>query len=472
MNQRSDLFDEITEKFLQLEEDLDVFDIKPDGVPIWERIRFNLFENVREELEDSGQALTRTEYDSSAYLKGIQLWLKNLFVKNPLLAGEHDFLFYGHPRRKRGSDEKWWDIYCDPITSATDLDYLHVEKPYLMGHKSPVKTENLRYLDFVWYTGAIRRNLGISDVIVSGEERERLNEVSRTIKNRFDIDVDVVERAETKLTRRDSTLDLYKRFLQRVDPRVVIVVVSYGKHTFLEACHDLNIPTVELQHGVIHSNHIGYSFPGCRTKETFPDYMLTWGEFWNNNTDFVPPEENVISVGYPYLEQRKKEYENLDQDDQIIFISQGTVGPQLSKFAIEASEHPNIDHDIMYKLHPGEYDRWRDEYPWLVDSDLRVIDSSEPPLYKLFAESSAQVGVRSTAVFEGLCFDIETYVYKWPGSSRMEPLVEAGAAKIISSVDELASSLGTSQVSFDRECYFESNSTEKTYRTLQQIADN
>jgi len=465
-----DLVDEVSQEFFELERELNVFNIKPDDVPIWKRIRFNLFEDIRQESVESGQALTRNEYDFASFLKGIQLWFKNMLVKNPFLSDQRDFLFYGHPRRKLEAENKWWDIYCDPVTSGNEIDYLHVERPYLMEHKSPVKTGDLRYIDFIWYTGAVRRNLGLSDVTISGDDRTMLRDVGQAIRTRFDVDIDVVTRAEIKLTRRDSLLDLYKRFLRRVDPTVTIIVVSYGKHTFLEACHDLGIPTVELQHGIIHSNHMGYAFPGTQPQDAFPEYIFTWGQFWNENTEYPLPEDRIINVGFPYLEQRRKKYATVEPKDQILFISQGTVGPTLSKFALETSEHPDIDYDIVYKLHPGEYDRWRDEYPWLVGTDMTVIGSSEPPLYELFAESSVQVGVGSTALFEGLCFDLETYIYEWPGFSIMDSLIEEGAAETISSVDELASSLGTGEIAFNREHYFKSDATENTHQALHKIA--
>ena len=92
----------------------------------------------------------------------------------------------------------------------------------------------------------------------------------------------------------------------------------------------------------------------------------------------------------------------------------------------------------MYKLHPGEYDRWREAYPWLVDADIKVIDSSEPPLYELFARSSVQVGVASTAIYEGLTFDLETYIYDCQGWAVTKPLVADGAATLVASADELA----------------------------------
>jgi hypothetical protein len=391
----------LTQRFLQIEDEYNVFDIKPEGVPIWERIRFNLHRQIKQQATDYGQAHTKTAFTKETYGRGVQLWAKNAIYKNPYFAGNHDILFYGHSRRKLNTEGLWEDIYCDPIYEESDINYLHIEEPYLMDHKTPAKTENLRYIEFIHYTGAIRRNLGLSKVTITGTIRERLMEVNQALEAEFDVDIDIVTQAEKKLTRRDSILDLYKLFLRRVNPKIAVVVVSYGKHTFLEACHELGIPTVELQHGGFEPNHIGYAFPGDRSKETFPDYLFTFGDFWKERVKFSIPDENIYPVGYPYLEKQKEIYSSIKSEDSVLFISQGPIGEKLTKFAVEYAQLED-KYEVMIKLHPGEYDRWKESYPWLVDAPVTVIDGDEPPLYKLLATASVQVGVTSTVIYVGL----------------------------------------------------------------------
>lgn len=227
---------------------------------------------------------------------------------------------------------------------------------------------------------------------------------------------------------------------------------------------------VELQHGVIYDHHLGYSYPENETKTTFPDYLLTFGEFWNENARFPISDDRVIPVGYPYLEQRLDKYDDVEPAEQLLFISQGTIGRELSQFALKVHEDNRIDHEVVYKLHPGEYDRWEDEYPWLAESDMRVIDESEPPLYRLFAESSAQIGVGSTAVYEGLCFGLETFVFEVDGSEVLRPLIEDGAASSVESVEDLREDIGSAtEHRFDRERFFKSDSVDNIITALKKI---
>jgi len=180
----------------------------------------------------------------------------------------------------------------------------------------------------------------------------------------------------------------------------------------------------------------------------------------------------VIPVGYPYLEQAAHSYDGVETTDQLLFISQGTIGEQLSKFAVAVDQHPEISSEVVYKLHPGEYDRWRTEYPWLVDSDIEVVDSSEPALYRLFAESNGQVGVYSTAIYEGLQFGLETYLYDCEEGETLQPLLDDGVATLVSSVEQLVSAFDNGSGEFDRERYFATDATGRVCETLREIRAN
>jgi hypothetical protein len=120
-----------------------------------------------------------------------------------------------------------------------------------------------------------------------------------------------------------------------------------------------------------------------------------------------------------------------------------------------------------------EDDRWEEEYPWLAESNVRVIDGAEPPLYRLFAESSAQIGVGSTAVYERLCFDVETFVFEADGAELLRPLLEDGVASFVGDVDELVGNLGSgAKERFDREQFFRLGAVENILEELDRIREH
>ncbi|SDF04521.1 hypothetical protein SAMN04488067_101535 [Halorubrum xinjiangense] len=464
MNTEADLFK-------SFEKDCDLYSIKVEQIPIWERIRFRTFREITRK-KGQGQAHTHHGAGINSHLKGLSLWLKYSIYKNPYFADEHDFLFYGHQRRKLEEDGYWWDIYCDPIHEQNEFDYIHVESPHLMSHHNPAKTQYLRYLDPIRYTGTLQRRLGIRTPSIPTDIISRLQEAEEEIKSRFDLDIDLISKVRQSLHVRNTILPLYERLLDRINPDVVVVVVSYGKETFIEACKRLGIPVVELQHGVIYDHHFGYNYPNDENKSTFPDYILTFGEFWSKNVSFPIPGNRVKAVGYPYLEQRLKMYDDIGRSKQLLFISQGTIGDKLSQFAVKVHEDDRIDHKVVYKLHPGEYERWQKEYPWLVESDIRVIDESKPPLYQLFTDSTAQIGVGSTAVYEGLCFDLDTFVFETENTDILQPLIDKNIATSIKTIQDLNAALHSKNTKkFNREIFFKSNATQNIIDELKYIQD-
>jgi hypothetical protein len=456
-------------RVLEFEDKYSLFDIEIDGIPIWERLRFGVYREIKRK-SGGGQAHSSISLDTTDYLVGAKLWFRNLFFRNPYLEIDRDYLFVGHPRRKKQPDGYWWDIYCDPIHEEGSLDSVHFENPYLLRHKTPAKTKRLRYLEFITYTGTIQRKLGFCRVKVSNKKKGLLEKIERGIKEEFGVEVSLIEKTQRLLRNRRNRLWLYENLIEKINPSLVVVVVSYGKHLLIEACSKKGVPVVEIQHGVIYPSHLGYAFPNNREKKVFPDYLLTWGKFWGKSTELPIPSERVIPVGFPYLEKTKDKYKDIKSKEKILFISQGTIGADLSKFALKVSQHPDIDHQIVYKLHPGEYDRWKDNYPWLVNADIEVISSSEPPLYQLFAESTVQVGVGSTAIYEGLAFNLETYIYDCQENKVMSPLIKKESAKLISTCDELAALIGRKKYSFNKNYYFAQNALKKVTSKLKKLA--
>lgn len=462
--------DDIRRFVLQLEEELGLFEWECEGLSVWQHLRWTLYRRLGMELEIAGQAHSDVSSTLSEYAKGVYLWARNLLLDNPFVRSG-DILCFGAGRRKRLDDGTWWDLYFDPIYQNTDLDCLHVETPYLNEHRTPARTEELSYVDFIMYSGTICRTLGLFGPEFSDTDHSYIEEIEAAITEAFGVEVGIEPMLREKLTNKNVRQPLYSRLVGRIDPNVAVLSRSYGEEPFMLACDEHDVPVVELQHGVMHRNHLAYHYPNAVDSGVFPDHLLVWGEFWKERVEFPIPDERVTVTGYPYLEQRLSGYDDVDSRERILFISQGTIGERLSKFALELDRHPRVDHDIVYKLHPGECDRWRAEYPWLVDAEFEVIDGSEPPLYELFAESSVQVGVGSTAVYEGLCFDLETYVYDGPGTAPLEPLIDDGAAALVTSTDELADSLGTTERGFDRERYFEPEASENVARVLGRLSN-
>ncbi len=475
-------YEEAHRRFLAVEENLGLFSARIDGVPFWERARFESHRAAIRTTTPLGEAHATVGLQRARLRK---LWglLRNVAIGNPFLADPAEVAFVGHPRRKQREDGLWWDVYCDPILEGLDLDAVYLEPDHDHVHHTPARTEDVRYLDLVKYGGNLRRKFLPPDVLTPADERF-LERVETAFAERFGTGLNVAGRVRRDLVTRRCRRPLYRRLFERLDPDLVVLVVSYGKETPIEVCSDLGIPVVELQHGVINPYHVGYSFPGDRSKETFPDYLFTFGEFWGDTVSLPIPDDRVYPVGYPHLEASLSDLERdaesgagaaddgdgaREEGEQLLVVSQGTVGRELSRFAADLAE--DFPGEIVYKLHPGEYDGWQDSYPWLREADIDV--RADADLYALFSESAAQVGVYSTALYEGLAVGLDTYLLDCPGVVQLGPLVERGYATVVDSPGEFleAFEAGAASPPADRTPFFAPNAIDNIGAALADVRE-
>jgi len=456
------------EKFLSLEKELDLFTTKINGVHFWERIRVDIYIKILK--IDAGIPIPGPKKVSSKF----RYYLRSItnVGRNPFLSGKKKILFAGTPRRLIRSDGYWWDIYTDPIINLLKESSLSLEYSFLFNHFNPAKTKNLRYFDFIELLGHLQQKLGISKISINEKDKHVIQTIRKKIIDEFGVDIDVSQRVTLMLERRKSRLHLYHLLLKRIKPKLVVVVVSYGKEDFIEACKSQKIPVVEFQHGVINRFHVGYSYEGIlRQKLTFPDYLLSFGEYWGKDIEYPIPPEKIIPVGYPLVDEKREKYRNTERKNQIVFISQTTAGAILSKFALELSKKEGNPYEIVYKLQPQECDDWQNLYPWLIDSKVNVIDQKSDILHQILAESKIQIGISSTALYEGLAFGLRTFIVDGPGVEFLDTLVKSGIVKRTSSPDHLLTLLKESEESksFDIEYFFKSGATKAIVKFIEKM---
>lgn len=456
--------------FLDMETELNLFEKKIDGIEFWALIRMDIFQEILEKRGLYGQGHLAFKKNPMTLYRIFRMTMCNFLIKNPFFSQQAEILFFGHPRRKLLNDEKWWDIYCDPIIEATKKKYIYLEIPYIDKHFFPPKTQVIKYFDFPITLLAIKKRMQLTRIYLSNYDQFLITQIAVTIKNKLGITIDIKKYIMQSLQQRKGELPLFLSLLRRVRPKIAIIVVSYGKESFIEACKQLHIPVVELQHGIITPYHMGYSFPDYRTKNTFPDYLFVWGDFWRDTTDFPIDKNCILSVGYPFLENQAKIFADIKKRKQIIFLSQGPTGKQISKFAVNLSRK-QIGYNIVYKLHPGEALRWKGDYPWLNTEKIEIIDNEKKPLYQLLAESEIQIGVNSTAIFEGLNFGLKTYLLNLPGVEFMEPLINKGYAKLVISEDDFCKNIKGDSVPCDTSAFFRQNALYNTINAVQNIME-
>lgn len=480
MNKGNLSVEEAFEKFTQFEERLSLFDLEVNEVLFWERIRFHVFKNIftTKLMQEDNEEIVSHQFPKKKirnYALKADYLFQSIFQlkRNPLLSKKSDILILSSSRRKKLSDGKWWDVFTDYLVDELEYSSVSLEGPFGFQYLKPVKTRNLLYFAFIDLLVFMKRIWSVGKVKLSLEEKKLLDKITEEISLLFKVRINISKLVTNVLTIRKRIKPYYIKILRRIKPKMVLLVCSYGKEEFIEACKEQNIPTIELQHGVITRFHPGYSFKGKNARKiSFPDYLFTFGDYWKNSVTYPIEKKNIISVGHTELEILQKEYEYKEKRKQILILSQPFVGYELSKFAVELNKEKNLDYEIIYKLHPGEYTNWKELYPELDKSTLKVVDHTGKNIHELFSESMIQIGVNSTAIFEGLSYGLKTMIFKAPGYEYMQNLIETENAVLISSVKDFFDSLKKMKSKiFDTNLFFKRNSLKNITTNIKKIIE-
>lgn len=449
MNAPNMTLKDVYQNLLKIEDDLDLFSYHIDGVYPWERIRFNVFANILFEVGLYEKRKTSKNLSSLNIYNKIKIYNVLLFdsiFHNPFFIKNIDFIFWGHQRRKIMDDGYYWDIYTDPIIPILDnYKSATIESYENWAHYKPAKTRNLYYSGMFQILSKINKYM-------SNYNKKNVFDFSSYVEGRikqdFSVAVDIYSLTSNVISSQKGTYPIFSKFFKKTTPKICFTMASYSFEDFILAAKELSIPVVELQHGTISRYHLGYSYEGNRVKQSFPNYLFSFGEYWKNSVDYPIPKKNVLSIGYPYFEKLYEEKKSNIKINQIVFISQWTIGVSLSKFAVQTAKRLHGKINIVYKLHP-----WEEINECLIqasgDNLLQVVSGQTPSLYDLLSTSKWLVGVYSTAIYEGIALGCIPFIVNLPGVDNMELLFQKGFAKLVNDPEEIDLSYIPNEVTKD-----------------------
>ncbi len=431
---------EIAERLFEIEKELDLFNQQIQGIYFWKLVRFEVFIQLSQILGVYEQAHTK-EFDSifekiiAVVPKIKNTYLHSVFVR----SSQIDILVIEHGRKVL-IDNEYVDIYTEnkiKDLDRTDKNYEIVDRPYLGKHYHK-PSKNRSYFENITINSLLQ--IFLLKIKFTQDEEKFIKTIEDKVKEVFDVKIGLTVHIQKSITIFKSKKAQYQKMLKRRAVKQVFLVVSYGLEAFIAACQEIGVECIELQHGTMNYYHVGYSFPHNEKIAYFPDKLELFGKYWQDSTPLPLKSEDISIVGYPYLNKMLIKYKNFKKEkNRVLFISQGTVATQMSKIALElAEENSNIE--VYYKLHPGEFGRWKTEYKYLQKTarpeNLHVIEN-EIHLYELMATSEFLVGVYSTAIFEGLTLQCKTILLDLPGVEFLEYLIRKDIVKVARSKEDL-----------------------------------
>lgn len=417
---------DINEFILSLEKDLDLFNLEIEGIYFWKLLRAGLRNRISIKIGALGVGHTGNSQRAIDKLKVLPGLFINSYIHGFCSRRSRvDTLVIQHPRKLNIGNE-FIDIYTEPVIKTLRQGgdkFEIVDHPMLRKHFNRPSRER-SYLEHEYIGSYIYSRF--NRIKLDSSTRDLLRDIENRITEKFSIKIGLISRTQNLVNKFKREEAIYLKALKRRRVKKLYLVVSYGKEAIISACNRLNIRVIEVQHGVMSPYHLGYHFPGSTKIPYFPNEFQAFGEFWRDSVAIPLATESIPVTGYSYLNSQLEEFSSLKKiDNRVLFISQGVIGDRLSKIALDYALE-NSSMEVIYKLHPGEYDRWREEYSHLNDLpvNLKVIDNNETGLYQLFGEAKYVVGVFSTALYEALAMGCITVVCNLPGYEYLTPLIE------------------------------------------------
>lgn len=438
------------DEFLKIEEKYGLYEDVIQGVNYWNYIRFWMFnyDIMEQHLGLTHRSTEKKKVTLDACRDLFRAYLKGR--KQLHHHGKRDVMFIVHPRRVE-TDGVFMSSYTDCIEEMFDTS-ISIEVPHPFLQFKNVMTKNIYYpfeklisfkLSCFW-TNKICKN---KKTRLVDEIKTHLQKPFQEINEIYGIDLNI-EKWANEAAGLIPKVKYYRKvmncLLDKFDPKIVVEVVSYNTYcmAFNEVARERNIPIIELQHGTMHADHAGYIYSTDKLMSQLPNEILIYSDYWKTFAHMPKDCCSLVTTGFPYFENfvASTKNGNIERDDRITiaFVSQETVGAELSLLATDlAKVLPKEKYRIIYKLHPGECATWKSKYGYMSDGNIEVIDSSNFGIYYLFSVSDIQVGVYSSAIYEGLGFGLKTYLYKIGHANTMEYLVEQGYAEYFDDVHQL-----------------------------------
>lgn len=450
------------EGILKVEEKYDLLDKKIDGFQYWIYCRFEvwyLYVFLLKTGRLSETPAVGTMCDKLPTLLGDVVSLtKCALHKGSVLEKRYDVCFMDHERRQRIGN-CYECIYTDFMTDFFPNSFT-MERTYRHRHLQPAKTQNLMYIDAIEVKSNLYSLLNRRCKTSSYRKWKRvltkeLREPMKELGDFYGVDVDVEKICEIILKYYyiyKIKLPYFSKILRKYQPRMIVQVVGYNMDCMImnELTHDSDVPTVELQHGTIGKEHLMYGFNnenGKKEIRQFAKNLFCFSDFFLKGTKL--PQTKVWSIGYPFLERMKETYppkQNKDSGITILFLSQLRYGKELAEIAGKCRSILK-DVRIIYKLHPKEFAVWRELYPGLRLDGIEVVDNMDKNVYQCFAEADVQVGGNTTAIYEGLAYELPTFILDYEELGEARELYIEGVAQIFKDAEELVNLLNNNNTS-------------------------
>ena len=446
-----------TREFFELDDEIikNTFIIEEKDLMIWPLIRWDVLSYLKRKKNNLaiGQA-----GHTKLSLKNFRYIYNSLKYAPHRLNKKYNIFYYCSARGRLNN--KNFNIDADYYTPSLPKT-LVIDASYRGHYYIPDNTDNFATGEYgelkAYLLYQIKR-------LFSKKKNHSIERFIEFLKTKDNIEEDFAKKVRKKLYFYYFGYDYYRSYItnvfKKLNPQVVFVrTATYGGFftMLVKIAKENGIITGEFQHGLIYEGHMAYNygdavFKSEQYKKYLPDYLLTFGDYWN---DKIKTPSKIITIGNPHFYKSIKKYKDIkEQKDSILIISQGGITDEFVKMAKYLSEElPN--YRILFKLHPGEVPfegRYKELYKY---ANIEIAKSGD--IYEYFAQFENIVAGNSTTIYEALGFNKKLFILEDNMTKNFIPEDIGLRFKENEELKDLILNTEKLKITYNLESYFNSN---------------
>ncbi len=453
------------EDFNNIDRELEKENFEHKGIDLRGIVRDEIIYQIRRKKNEGIPRVSISLKLKIRLLKGLLLTIKNLFQKK-------DFWIISNSDRRKKLD----DTYVDRVASV--ISDIYPDKTFFI--ESNTVTQHKRNNRDMILSESFLQLLVKFFIFFNRKEYINTKWDFSNLEEKFDVNINVNFQL-LKFFGQYQAMNFFMKIKKK--PKIVFLVYPTGYLGYIRKFKELNIPVVELQHGIIYKEHPSYnSSITIANRKLKPDYIFTYGKKDKvvlEELNFLP-KKNIVSTGAYLLSYYR------ENDLKMSKYLEGILKGVFTNITIVTSTLADTDElfslcndlakncpEFLFLLLPrsSEYKNKNKR-----ENNFKVLDSDKTSIYELLNYCDIHVTQVSTCSLEALFFNKKSLIYeKEKGTSFYRRNYDyINEIEYFSTVDEFKkqTSLPINLDNNNIDLLFENRNYQKTEKNIQKILNN
>lgn len=388
-------------KFLSLEKELKIEDIKYDNFALWRLYRFRYRQKyLKKHIEDFSSNTQKREMKKWIPLL-IRRYLISFFQCLKLLVSgkQYDNIVFAFPRLQKIGSDLYMDKFTDPVIDNSSIG--KSVRVFQMSSRTVYDGER-------WEKGRVVNNefITLTSMLISLflwplftiPDYAKVWSLHRKLRNVLDLRCKDFIRNCYILSSFKIQSRIYRSVFKRLNSKNVFVVDRMIYLPQIYAAHKCGNLVLEFQHGITIGETELYS--GAYDRQIDPDIFLTFGETCKTKY-FNIPSEQIVNIGFAYkqitdtLSAQQQRPEN-----SVLIVSSPEISEKIINVARKLATRYK-DYNFYIRCHPQEKLTQVQENIIGGYSNL-YLDDNTIDSYVVLKSCKHIIGENSSVLFEAL----------------------------------------------------------------------